>query len=161
MILIAYDDSDDAKAAVQRAAELFPGQRVTVLSVWQRFIDTMARVGGGLGVVIDMDEIDRANEQAAQTLAQGGVELANAAGLQAQARTAVVESSVAEAILHQATLVNASAVVCGSRGHTGLRSLMLGSVSQSLLHHADLPVVVVPSPEVARARAEHREGLQR
>ncbi|MDE3134086.1 MAG: universal stress protein [Acidobacteriota bacterium] len=160
MILIAYDGSDDAKAAIEHAARLFPGERVAVLTVWQRFIDTLARVGGGISMVIDYDEIDADNEQAAGARAQEGAGLAKEAGLDAEARTAVVETSVADAILTEAAAVEASAVVCGSRGYTGVKSLLLGSVSHHVLQHADLPVVVVPSPAVARARAEHRKSLR-
>lgn len=160
MILIAYDGSDDANAAIEQASKLFPGAQTTVLTVWQRFIDTMARVGGGLGVIVDFDEIDQDSEKAAGEKAEQGAGLAREAGLDAHARTAVVETTVADAILADAAALAASAVVCGSRGFTGVKSLMLGSVSHHLLQHADLPVVVVPSPAVARARAEHRKGLR-
>ena len=159
MILIAYDGSDDAKAAIEHAGKLFQGEQTTVLNVWHRFIDTMARVGGGLGVIVDYDQIDKDTEQAAGEKAEEGATLANEQRLVARAQTVMVETTVADAILGEAAALAASAVVCGSRGLTGIRSLMLGSVSHALLQHADVPVLVVPSPAVARARAEHRASL--
>jgi len=46
--------------------------------------------------------------------------------------------------------------VIGSRGLTGLKSVLLGSVSHAVLQHADLPVIVAPSAEVAAARRARR-----
>jgi nucleotide-binding universal stress UspA family protein len=159
VILIAYDGSDDAKAAIEQAGKLFPGEPTTVLNVWHRFIDTMARVGGGLGVIVDYDQIDKDTEQAAGEKADEGVALAREAGLDASARIEMVETTVADAILGAAATLAVRVVVCGSRGFTGVRSLMLGSVSHALLQHADVPVLVVPSPAVAQARSEHRQSL--
>jgi nucleotide-binding universal stress UspA family protein len=159
LILIAYDGSDDAKAAIEQAGKLFPGATVTVLTVWERFIDTMARAGAGAGMIVDYDEIDTQSAQSAAEQSEEGVKLANESGLTATAKTAVVDSTISDAILDEAASSGASAVVTGSRGYTGVKSLMLGSVSHHLVQHADLPVVVVPSPAVAKARAEHRESL--
>jgi nucleotide-binding universal stress UspA family protein len=159
LVLIAYDGSADAKAAISEAAKLFPGETVTVLTGWHRFIDTMARMGGGVGVIVDYDEVDKATESSAQEQAAEGAKLAADAGLQASAHAAVVETTLAETILSEAAAAGAQAVVCGSRGYTGVKSLMLGSVSTHVLQHADVPVIVVPSPEVAAARAAHRREL--
>ena len=160
MILIGYDGSEDSTAAVAQAARLFPGQSATVLTVWQRFIDTMARAGAGMAIALDLDEMDAATERSATETAQAGADLARQAGLDASPRTAVVKTTVGEAILRAAAAVGAEALVCGSHGRSELRSLMLGSVSRQLLHHAEVPVVVVPSPAVAAARAEHRARME-
>jgi len=160
VILIAYDGSDDAKAAIEGAGRLFPGQDATVVTVWQHFVDTMARFGGGVAVVVDYDEIDASSAEMAGEKAGEGVALARNAGLAAVAATAVVATTVSAAILDKADEIDATAVVLGSRGFTGVKSLMLGSVSHHVVQHADRPVVVIPSPAVVAARRAHHDSLK-
>ena len=50
MILIAYDGSADAQAAIDRAGELMKGQPATVLTVWERLADVVVRTGAGMAV---------------------------------------------------------------------------------------------------------------
>jgi nucleotide-binding universal stress UspA family protein len=157
VILIAYDGSNDAKAAITEAASLFPGEEAVVATVWQRFIDTMARAGTTIGApaIVDLDEIDGATEGAAKETAEEGAAQARGLGLDARGGTASVLTTVADAVIHQARDVNARAIVIGTRGLTGLKSIVLGSVSSGVLHHSDRPVVVVPSPAVIEARQKH------
>jgi nucleotide-binding universal stress UspA family protein len=154
MILIAYDGSEDSKAAVARAGTLFPGESTTVLMVWQRFIETMARAGVAAGVIVDYESIDESAEKGAADTAEAGAQLARDAGLDASGAAGVVTTTTAEAILAEAEKLDASVVILGSRGRTGVRSLMLGSVSHAVLQHADRPVLVVPSPHIAAERAK-------
>ena len=157
MILIAYDGSVDAQAAIDRAGELMKEQPATVLTVWERLIDVVARTGSVIGMSdVDFDAQDRSAEDQARQRAEEGAERAQRAGLKPRARTSVRENSVAATILAQADDVRASAIVMGSRGLTGLKSLLLGSVSHDMLQHADRAVLVVPSPAVASERAAHR-----
>jgi nucleotide-binding universal stress UspA family protein len=163
MILICYDGSPDSKAAVEHAAELFTDESATVLTVWQPFIELIARTTVGFGMVPaipDADEIDAASRKSAEQTAGEGVELARKLSMKAEARTCEQTSTTARTILAQADKVGARAIVMGSRGLTGVKSLLLGSVSHEAIQHADRTVVVVPSPEVAasRAREVHEEA---
>ena len=157
MILIGYDGSPDSHAAIELAGELFPGQAATVLSVWEPFVDVMARTGVGATylAMANVQEIDDASEQAARERAAEGAELAGRAGLNAEPRADARAATIAETILAAASDVQARAIVLGTRGLTGLKSVVLGSVSHAVLTHTDRAVLVVPPAKVASERAEH------
>jgi nucleotide-binding universal stress UspA family protein len=150
VILVCYDGSPDAQAAIERAGELFPGEAVTILTVWVPFVQVMARSGAGLGMslgIVNVDEIDSASEASARTRAEEGVERARSVGLDPAPRTRAQTTTVADAILAEAADLGAAAIVVGTRGLTGLKSVLLGSVSHGVLHGAEIPVLVVPGAE--------------
>lgn len=161
MILIAYDGSDDAKSAIQHAATLLPGHPAVVLTIWEPYLTMIMRTPAGLGPVAgvpDIKGIDDACRTSAQARAEEGVRLAREAGIDASARVVSRSGSIAQAILQEAADLDATAIVVGSRGLTGLKSLLLGSVSHGVLQHADRSVLVVPSPTVAEQRHAHVHG---
>ena len=49
MILLGYDGSDNAKAAIESAASLFKGQPAAVLVIWERYAELVARAPAGFG----------------------------------------------------------------------------------------------------------------
>ena len=152
MILIAYDGSEGAKVAIAGAGKLLAGASATVLSVWEPFSDVVARTSAGLSLspgVAETEELDNAYEQQAQKLAGEGVELASQAGLKAEGRTRTRRGTIAEAILTEAAELDVDAIVMGTRGLTGIKSIVLGSVSQAVLHHSKRPVIIVPPPTEA------------
>jgi nucleotide-binding universal stress UspA family protein len=161
LILIAYDGSEDARCAIDQAGALMSGEPATVLTVWERFVDTMTRTGAGLGLIpgiVEFDDIDKASARSARARAVEGAQRATLAGLTAQPDTRAQDRTIAATILAEADAVGASTIVIGTRGLTGVKSLLLGSVSHALLQYADRPVIVVPSPEIARERVAHGRG---
>jgi nucleotide-binding universal stress UspA family protein len=157
VILIAYDGSDDAQTAIQRAGELFHGESAIVLSVWERFVDVVTRVGSGMPVGdVDYEALDRAYRDQAIHQAEEGAERARQAGLEAQPRVRARERTIAATILAEADESGAVAIVMGTRGLTGAKAFLLGSVSHAVVQHAHIPVMVVPSAATAAERAAHR-----
>jgi nucleotide-binding universal stress UspA family protein len=161
VILICYDRSVDAKAAIDEAASLLGGEPATVVTVWQPMSKALSRAAGGRGPLAGagaIDETDRALLHLAARGAAEGAELARKAGMDAQPATVAQRTTVAQAILDKAERLGADAIVMGSRGRGRLRSVLLGSVSAWVVEHADRPVIVVPSPAAARARAHRPES---
>lgn len=159
MILIAYDGSDDAKEVIDHIASLAPNGDVSIVNVWEPMMDVMARVGvpwpmAGYG--LDVTAVDEASEKRARELAEEGAVRAREAGLTAVAVAERRVFDVAGTLLAAADELGADAIATGSRGLTGVHSL-LGSVSHALVHHADRPIIVVPSAAVVATRHAAQE----
>ena len=160
MILIGYDGSADASAAIEHVAKLMHGAEAMVVTIWEPITMRLSRTPAGLGPFTafgDISDVDRETQRTAAECAQAGAHLANRGGLRATFETVSRRFGVAEAILARADELEADAIVLGSRGLTGIGSLLLGSVSHGVVQQADRPVVIVPSPEIAVARRERHQ----
>lgn len=153
-LAIAYDGSEPAQTAVTAAARLFPSAVAAVVTVHERPPDVQHALRAG-GIATEtlhhgIAELHREVEAAARATAEEGVALAIDAGLQAEPHTVATGGGIWPELAEAADRLDADVVVCGTRGRGGLSRAVLGSVSSSLLHHADRPVLVVP-PEAAPA----------
>ena len=152
-LLIAFDGSAAAEAAVRAAAALFPGARATVLTIHEPVVRpvTAFRAGGALMspelVEQNVAELERELVGEAKAAAAEGARLAEAAGLAAEPAVAPGERQPWEPILAAAAERGADVVVCGTRGRGAVARSVLGSTSSSLLHHADRAVLIVPEAE--------------
>jgi nucleotide-binding universal stress UspA family protein len=145
-VLIGYDASAHADRAIDEAARLFPGTDAIVMTAWTSVRDVAHAGRAALPEAVvekATTEMDAVAEAAAQATAQAGVERARAAGLKPRPQIVCVEGAVAEAILRAADDDDVMSVVLGSRGRSGFRSALLGSVSNTVVQHSAKPVVVV------------------
>jgi nucleotide-binding universal stress UspA family protein len=146
-LVLCYDGSEDARHAIQYAGELFAGKRALVVTVWR---PTVAL--GGLGMagetagMVDFFELDQASAEHGGRVAEEGVRIAREAGLEADPAVVKATGSVWSAILDTADRYDAATIVMGSRGLTGVRSMLLGSVSNGVVHHAERPALVIRRP---------------
>jgi nucleotide-binding universal stress UspA family protein len=147
-ILICYDGSDDSKQAVSRAGELFPGQKVIVLHVWEplRDVASVPPVPGLHGMLsAGLDEMDKIGDEVSKRTAAEGAEQARTAGLEAEPLSVSAHGRAWRNILEVARDRDVPAIVIGQRGIGGAERTLLGSVSTAVVHHANKPVVVVPA----------------
>ncbi len=155
--LLCYDGSEPAKHAIERAAGLLRGRGAVVLSVWQ----PTAGLGsfawsGATEDMLSYVELDRLAAELGGRIVDEGVRVARAAGMQAEPLAVKATGPVWKTILEIADRHDASTIVIGSRGLTGLRSMLMGSVSTAVVHHADRPTLVIHRPgedDVSRGAA--------
>jgi nucleotide-binding universal stress UspA family protein len=149
-ILIGYDGSKSADAAIATAGKLLPGSDVEaiVLSVWEPVSVAAvhaARFGGPMATIAsNASDVDDRSEHQARKLAELGARLADTAGLQATPRLAGGRPRRAERDRRRGEQSNVDLVVLGARGLAGVRAL-LGSVSNHVLQHSRRPVLVIPA----------------
>ena len=67
--------------------------------------------------------------------------------LQAPSKIVVVGGSPGEQVCKEAKKEKATLVVVGSRGMSTIRRTILGSVSDYIIHHAHIPVIMCPKEE--------------
>jgi nucleotide-binding universal stress UspA family protein len=148
-LLIAYDGSEQAQEAIAFAARTFSGARATVVFAWEPAI--LGSVALGAPTAIPEGEIEH-EEELAQRVAAEGADRARALGLVAEAEAIESVSAAWRTIVDAAGRHHPDIIVMGTRGLSGVRSLVLGSVSHGVAQHAVHPVLIVPSGDVVDGR---------
>jgi nucleotide-binding universal stress UspA family protein len=146
-LLLCYDGSEPAKHAIERAAGLLRTRHALVLTVWQPTVGLGSFAwAGATESMLNYIELDRAAAELGGRIVSEGIGVAEQAGMQAEPIAVEATGAVWQTILEVAEGRDVSTIVLGSRGLTGLRSVLLGSVSTAVVHHADRPTLVIHSP---------------
>ncbi len=140
-ILICYDGSADSDRAIETAASLFGGRRAVVADIGPML--TAAESVAALESVIPGAAFEDLNTDSALKIARAGAERARRAGFDAEAR-AELSSATWEGIVDVADEIDAAVIVLGSRGLSGIRERLNGSVSHEVAEHSRRPVLIVP-----------------
>jgi nucleotide-binding universal stress UspA family protein len=148
-IVWATDGSETAVAALPYATALAKqeGAELVLLHSVEKVSAGRAR---GLAWYGDEPEVKAKVQKIADDLASDGVNasvrIANDMSMQP-----------AHEIADVARALGADLIVVGTRGHSAIGGLLLGSVTQRLLHVAPCPVLVVPAANAGKATSAAAE----
>lgn len=142
--LIATDGSEISVEAARKAVAVLNPTKVTLLTVADTSIAEDSGAGGFEGNLLSPSEAERARTA---ILAEGTDELTAtiaAIGLDPSiVERRLVEGSSGQMICHVADEVDADVVVVGSHGRGFLKRVLIGSISEYVVHHCRRPVLVV------------------
>ncbi|MEZ5075453.1 MAG: universal stress protein [Solirubrobacterales bacterium] len=139
-ILIAYDGSDCAKAAVREAGrQLRDDRRAVVLTVWEP-LDAVPFWGAPTAAM--PNEMTEEVVARARKVAEEGAALASESGFEETETRIELGAPVWARIVEVAEQGGASVIVLGSHGRSGVGYAIMGSVATAVAHHANVPVLI-------------------
>jgi nucleotide-binding universal stress UspA family protein len=134
-IVVAYDGSEHADRALDRAAEIAAaGAELVVVSAAR--LSTLTHDPAGGTSAVDPIEAEWARENLDKARARIGEK-------HGSLRTVEAHGDPADAVVRQAKDEGADLIVVGTRGLNVAQRTLLGSVSTKIVHHAECDVLVV------------------
>ena len=136
-ILVAVDGSETSDRAVRHALDLIAAGLAAELHL----LNVQPNLGGAISTFVSKEQIDAHHREEGQKGLASAIALAKKAGVDAKIHIGVGrQGEVASDFVEK---VGAGLVVLGTRGHTGLAGVLLGSVAQDVIAHVTVPVTLV------------------
>ena len=136
-VIVGYDGEPGSKTALQTAVAIAAAfKRPLVIT----FGYAPAPIGG------EVADLSRAVQDIGEKITGEAVDQAHAIDASVDTRVELVNDRPADALLRAADQYDAIAIVVGSTGRGPIAGTVLGSVTYQVVHRANRPVVVVPSP---------------
>lgn len=142
--LIATDGSDVSIEAARQGIALLNPTKVTLLTVADTSVAEDSGAGGFEGNLLSPAEAEQARSallgagdaELAETIAAIGVD----PGI---VDRKLVEGASGQMIVHVAGELDVDVIVVGSHGKGWLKRVVIGSISEYVVHHSAIPVLVV------------------
>jgi len=140
-ILVAFDGSKDSQKAIGLACSLALkfGSEVTIVHVFS-YPSVGYSATSGMPIP-DYKTLEDVKKATAKEVLSKGLQLAAQEGVDAKGEL-IEAPSVVEALVEFAEDKKADLIVAGTRGMTGFKKLILGSVSSGLVNHAHCQVLI-------------------
>lgn len=139
-LLVATDGSAHAQSALSEAIQLARAGHAALTIMTVVPSPNAWALGGGFGTPVSLAQTNHEIERGHQNMLDVAVE---AVPEDIPVTTLVRHGAAGPAIVEEATAGNYDQIVMGSRGRSGLHSLLLGSVSHHVLHSSPVPVLLV------------------
>ncbi|MBM3648001.1 MAG: universal stress protein [Alphaproteobacteria bacterium] len=136
-VLVAVDGSDVSDRAVRHALDLIAAG----LGAELHLLNVQPNLGGAISAFVSREQIDSYHREEGQKALASAVAIAKQAGVATKVHIGVGRHG--EIVGDFADKLGAGLIVLGTRGHTGLAGVLLGSVAQDVIAHAKVPVVLV------------------
>jgi nucleotide-binding universal stress UspA family protein len=136
-ILVPVDGSATSDRAVGHAIDLISAGLAAELHL----INVQPNLGGAISAFVSREQIDSHHREEGQKGLASAIALAKKAGVDAKVHIGVGRQG--EIVGDYVSKLGAGLVVLGTRGHTGLAGVLLGSVAQDVIAHVKVPVTLV------------------
>jgi nucleotide-binding universal stress UspA family protein len=147
-ILFATDGAKQSTAAIDmlKSFRLGEGDEIKVISVVDMAVPLAIDIYGGY--LPDTTELEKtAKENAKKILEETAGQIKGHFGDSVSVVTEVLFGSPDSRIVETAEEIHADMIVVGSHGYSRWERLLLGSTSDSVVHHAPCSVLIVRSPK--------------
>jgi nucleotide-binding universal stress UspA family protein len=145
-VLVGYDGSDNAKLALRQAIEIAQSSNAR-LSVMSVVPDVAATVQGAWLAGANPQQLEQEmTEQVSATLEEAIAQVPE----EVPVTKLLGHGHAGPALISAIEQQGCDLVVVGTRGRGAMKSLFLGSVTEHLVSHSSVPIVVVPPPDRLR-----------
>jgi nucleotide-binding universal stress UspA family protein len=138
-LLVPFDNSDNAKRALQHAIQLAKQNTATELVIVHAHEPPI--VYGEIAIYMPEERANELQRQHSEAVLKAGVEIAKEAGVTFTSE--ILIGDIAKSVVSCAEKHGCDGIVMGTRGMGAVGNLLMGSIATKVIHLTKLPVTLV------------------